>query len=112
MKVFGPEQFLRAARDPESRAHWSARAGLTPAELDGARSRVALVAHRGLGLDRVRQLEALGIVSVHDLARWPPGALAAALAAQRPADPRNPLLARRARVWTSGLPPPTEPAGR
>ncbi|PYQ54672.1 MAG: hypothetical protein DMF78_04935 [Acidobacteria bacterium] len=101
--LVSPERFLRATRDPEARAAWSARAGVTVAELEAARSRVALIAHRGLGLDRARQLEALGIRSLQDLARWPPEALAAALAAQRPADPRNPFLERRARIWASGL---------
>ena len=97
------EQFLRATRDPEGRSALAARTGLAPAEVDAARARAALVAYRGLGLDRARQLEELGIRTLADLARWTPEALAAALAAQRPADPRNPFLERRARIWTSGL---------
>jgi hypothetical protein len=99
-----PERFLRATRGPEARARWAARAGITLAELESARSRAAVVSRRGLGLDRARQLEALGVRTLDDLVRWPPEALAAELAAQRPADPRQAFLARRARVWTSGLP--------
>jgi predicted flap endonuclease-1-like 5' DNA nuclease len=98
-----PERFLRATRDPAAREAWAARAGVPMADLEAARTRVALVVHHGLGLERAHELQSLGIASLADLARWPPEELAAALAAQRPADPRNRFLERRARVWTSGL---------
>ena len=93
-----PEKLLRALESLEDRAAWSARSGLSAAELDRIRSTVALVMHRGLGDDRAAQLRRLGIESVTDLRRWDSAALAAALRAQG-ATPRDRFLERRARVW-------------
>jgi hypothetical protein len=93
-----PERLLRALETTESRAAWSASSGLPAAELDRIRARVALVMHRGLGQDRARQLERLGIETVTDLSRWEAGALAAALRAQETTE-RDRFLERRARVW-------------
>ena len=73
------------------------------AELESARGQVALVMHRGIGLERTHDLAALGIRTRDDLARWSPDALAAAIAQRHPRDRRNRFLDRRARVWTSGL---------
>lgn len=101
--IESPEQLLRATARASDRADWAARTALPLEELEEARARVELVAHRGLGRERVHDLDALGIRTLHDLARWPAEDLAAALAARRPHDPRNRFLARRARVWTSGL---------
>jgi hypothetical protein len=107
-----PEAFLRATSDAEKRAAWAERLALEPEELASARGRVELVVHRGLGLDRVHDLEAIGIRSLADLAAWPPDALAAAVSRRRPDDPRNRFLERRARVWTRGLVDPRRRAAR
>jgi hypothetical protein len=100
--VASPERFLRDTEGSAARAAWAGRLGLPPEDLDRLRERVALVVHRGLGAERARQLEGLGIRSVNDLARWRAKELAAALAAGHPADPGNRFLERRARVWTDG----------
>ncbi|HEY8147706.1 MAG TPA: DUF4332 domain-containing protein [Vicinamibacteria bacterium] len=101
--IGSPQQLLRATARPSDRADWAARTALAREALEEARARVALVAHRGLGLERVHDLDALGIHTLDDLAQWSPEELAAAMAQRRPHDPRNRFLARRARVWTSGL---------
>jgi hypothetical protein len=98
-----PERFLRETKDAESRQALAVRASIPLADLESARARVALVMHRGIGLERAHDLGALGIYTRADLAAWPAEALAAAVAARRPGDPRNPFLERRARVWTNGL---------
>jgi hypothetical protein len=100
--VASPERFLRDTEGSAARAAWAGRLGLPPEDLDRLRERVALVVHRGLGAERARQLEGLGIRSVDDLARWRAKELAAALAAGHPSDPGNRFLERRARVWTDG----------
>jgi hypothetical protein len=105
-----PERFLRATRQSEARSEWAARTGLSVPEVESARARAALVVHRGLGLDRARQLERLGIRSLEDLAAWPADAIARELAALRPDDPRNRFLDRRARVWTRSLDPARSPS--
>jgi Domain of unknown function (DUF4332) len=110
--IESPEQLLRTTARASDRADWAARTALPLEELEEARARVELVAHRGLGRERVRDLDALGIHTLHDLARWSADDLAAALAARRPHDPRNRFLARRARVWTSGLGDATTDGGR
>jgi len=51
----------------------------------------------------VHDLDALGIRTLDDLAPWSAEDLAAAIAEGHPHDRRNRFLARRARVWTSGL---------
>ncbi len=107
-----PERFLRETEDDEGRRAWAERGGLTAAGMDLARARVALVVHRGLGLDRARQMERLGILTRDDLARWTPETLAAAIARVRPEDPRNRFLERRARAWARGLAASTVPAAR
>jgi predicted flap endonuclease-1-like 5' DNA nuclease len=101
--IESPEQLLRATARASDRPDWAARTALPLEELEEARARVALVAHRGLGLGRVHDLDALGIRTLDDLARWSAEELATAIAERRPHDPRNRFLARRARVWTSGL---------
>jgi hypothetical protein len=101
--IESPQQLLRATARPSDRADWAARTALPREELEEARARVELVAHRGLGLERVHDLDALGIRTLDDLAQWSPEELAAAMAQRRPHDPRNRFLARRARLWTSGL---------
>ena len=101
--IESPDQLLRATARPSDRAEWAARTALPPEELEEARARVELMTHRGLGLGRVHDLDALGIHTLDDLAKWSAEELAAALAGRRPHDPRNRFLARRARVWTSGL---------
>lgn len=100
--LVSPERFLRETEDPAHRRAWADRMALPTADLDGARERVALVVHRGLGLGRARDLEALGIRTRNDLARWPADALAREIAARHPADPRNRFLERRVRVWMAG----------
>jgi hypothetical protein len=110
--VLSPERFLRETAERSRRVEWADRLALPVEELDAARPRVALVVHRGLGLDRARDLGALGIHTVDDLAAWPADELAAAIARRRPRDPRNRFLERRARVWTRGLTGPTRPAAR
>ena len=65
-----PEKLLRVLGTDEGRARWGRRTGLSASELERACARVTLVMHRGLGLERARQLEGLGIRSVADLARW------------------------------------------
>jgi hypothetical protein len=101
--IESPDQLLRSTARASDRADWAARTALPLEELEEARARVELVAHRGLGLGRVHDLDALGIHTLDHLAKWSAEELAAALAARRPHDPRNRFLARRARVWTSGL---------
>jgi hypothetical protein len=101
--IESPEQLLRATARPSDRADWAARTALPLEDLEEARARVELVVHRGLGLGRVHDLDALGIRTLDDLARWSAEELAAAIAQRRPHDPRNRFLARRARLWTSGL---------
>jgi predicted flap endonuclease-1-like 5' DNA nuclease len=98
--VTSPERFLRETADVSARAAWAERLGMAADDLDRLRPRVALLLHRGIGAQRARDLEALGIHTVDDLARWPPSALAASLAARQPLDPRNRFLERRVRVWT------------
>jgi hypothetical protein len=107
-----PERFLRETRDVDRRRDWEQRLALPPEDLERARERVALVVHRGIGLGRAHDLEALGIRSLRDLARWPAADLAREIARLRPADPRNRFLERRARVWTAGLRDLREPGGR
>ena len=101
--IESPEQLLRATASPSDRAEWAERTALPLEELEAARARVALVVHRGLGLVRVHDLDALGIRTLDDLAPWSAEDLAAAIAEGHPHDRRNRFLARRARVWTSGL---------
>jgi len=101
--IESPEQLLRVTASPSDRAEWAERTALPLEELEAARARVALVVHRGLGLGRVHDLDALGIRTLDDLAPWSAEDLAAAMAERRPHDRRNRFLARRARVWTSGL---------
>ncbi len=101
--IESPQQLLRATARASDRADWAARTALPLEDLEEARARVELVVHRGLGLGRVHDLDALGIRTLDDLARWSAEELAAAIAQRRPHDPRNRFLARRARVWTSGL---------
>jgi hypothetical protein len=93
-----PEKLLRALATPAGRAEWSRRSGLPARELETIGSRVELVMHRGLGEDRARQLQQLGIESVRDLSRWDAVELSAALRA-RGSSPRDRFLERRARVW-------------
>jgi hypothetical protein len=101
--IESPDQLLRATARASDRADWAARTALPLEELEEARARVELMTHRGLGLGRMHDLDALGIHTLDDLAKWSADELAAALAGRRPHDPRNRFLARRARVWTSGL---------
>ena len=110
--VTSPERFLRETADVSARGAWAARLGVSREDLDGLRERVALVVHRGLGGERARDLEGIGIRTVDDLAQWPPDALAQALAARHPWDPRNRFLERRARVWTDGAVAATARAAR
>jgi predicted flap endonuclease-1-like 5' DNA nuclease len=98
-----PERFLRETAGEARRRAWAARTSIPLPDLESARARVALVMHRGIGLERAHDLAALGIHTRADLAAWPADALAAAIARRRPGDRRNPFLERRARVWTSGL---------
>jgi hypothetical protein len=107
-----PERFLRATEDPAERRAWADRVALPPEDLEKARERVALVVHRGVGLQRARDLEALGIRTVDDLARWPAETLAREIAVRRPADPRNRFLERRVRQWTAGPAEAMRPGGR
>jgi hypothetical protein len=95
-----PEKLLRALETPEGRGTWSARTSLPVPALMDVRARVELVMHRGLGDQRARQLEVLGIRTVEDLRRWPPGALAAALRPQA-VSPRDHFLERRVAAWIS-----------
>jgi hypothetical protein len=101
--VMSPERFLRVTADGAQRRAWAERTSIPLPELESARARVALVMHRGIGLERAHDLAALGIHTRADLAAWPADALAAAIAHRRPGDRRNRFLERRARVWTSGL---------
>jgi len=93
------EKARRALRDAPEREEWSRRSGIPLADLDAAAEALALVAYQGLGDERALQLGRLGIRRRQDLARWTPGALAAALRAQGAA-PGERFLERRARVWT------------
>lgn len=92
------EKLLRALGSADARAEWARRSGLSEAELEAARQRVELVAHKGLGEQRALQLQALGVHRLADLAGWSAPALAAALRAQGER-PRDRFLERRARVW-------------
>ena len=98
-----PERFLRETSDAGRRRGWAIRTSIPLAELESARAQVALVMHRGIGLERTHDLAALGIRTRDDLARWRADALAAAIAQRHPGDRRNRFLERRARVWTRGL---------
>lgn len=110
--IASPERFLRDTADLEERRVLADRLALPPEDVETARARTALVMHRGIGLSRAHDLEALGILTVDDLARWAPEALADAIARRRPGDPRNRFLERRARVWTRGLAEATRSAAR
>jgi hypothetical protein len=101
--LVSPERFLRETSDAGRRRAWAMRTSIPLAELESARAQVALVMHRGIGLERVHDLAALGIRTRDELGRWRSDALAAAIAQRHPGDRRNPFLERRARVWTSGL---------
>lgn len=92
------EKLLRALDGESGRAAWAARSGLTVAELAEVYERAALVAHEGLGDDRVRLLERVGVRDRASLRRWEPAALAAALRAHADG-PRERFLERRVRVW-------------
>jgi Domain of unknown function (DUF4332) len=93
-----PERLARALADEPGRARIAAATGMGREELERVRERVALVLHQGLGADRARQLERLGIRRVADLVPWAPADLAAALRTQG-AQPRDRFLERRAGVW-------------
>jgi hypothetical protein len=97
-----PERLLRALRDDDGLAEWSARTHLSIEALRRHRERVALVLHRGLGDGRARELAGLGIEGREDLARWRPEPLAAALRASGARGPHR-FLERRVRVWLQGL---------
>ena len=99
-----PEELLRALGGEAGLLEWSERTGIETEALRRHRERVALVMHRGLGERRALQLEALGIRSRQELARWSPEALAAALRQRGKATPRDRFLERRVRVWLEGLP--------
>jgi predicted flap endonuclease-1-like 5' DNA nuclease len=101
--VTSPERFLRETEDDAKRRALAGRTSIPLSDLESARDRVALVMHRGIGLERAHDLAALGIHTRTDLAAWPADRLAAAIARRRPGDRRNRFLERRARVWTSGL---------
>ncbi|HEY7509180.1 MAG TPA: DUF4332 domain-containing protein [Vicinamibacteria bacterium] len=96
--LHSPEKLLRALRTAKGRAAQSARTGLSTPELEAIRARVALVMHRGIGDERARQLEALGVRTVADLTRWRSADLSAALRA-RGAWRRDRFLDRRVRAW-------------
>jgi hypothetical protein len=96
-----PEALLRALSTEAEIGEWSDRTGMPPSELRDIRERVALVMHRGLGQDRVRELEGLGIRTRGDLATWSPEPLAEALRALGARGPDR-FLERRARVWLEG----------
>jgi hypothetical protein len=102
-RVESPEQLLRETAGEARTRAWAARTSIPLTDLEAARARVALVMHRGIGLERVHDLDALGIRTLDDLAQWSAEELAAAMAARRPHDGRNRFLARRARLWTRGL---------
>jgi predicted flap endonuclease-1-like 5' DNA nuclease len=93
-----PERLRRALGDAEERARLAAAGAAAPEELERAREAVALVLHQGLGADRARQLERVGVRRVADLAAWRPEELSAALRAQG-AQPRDRFLERRAGIW-------------
>jgi hypothetical protein len=93
-----PERLVGALSTDRGLAAWSGRSGIPEAELVAMRERVALVLHRGLGLDRALQLEALGIRTRDDLRGWTSPELAARLRALEPGR-ADPFLERRARVW-------------
>ena len=93
-----PEKLLRAIDDGEARARLAAASGLGLDELQRDRDRIALVLHQGLGVERARQLERVGVRRVVDLASWRAADLATALRAQDP-QPRDRFLERRAGVW-------------
>jgi hypothetical protein len=92
------ERLLRALDGARGRAAWAARSGLTVAELGEVYERSALVAHEGLGNDRARLLERLGVRDRVALRRWDAAALTAALRAHSDG-PRERFLERRVRVW-------------
>jgi Domain of unknown function (DUF4332) len=97
-----PEALLRALSTEAEVSQWSSRSAISPSELRDIRERVALVMHRGLGQDRVRELERLGIRTRADLAAWSPERLAEALRATGAGGPDR-FLERRARVWLEGI---------
>jgi hypothetical protein len=97
-----PEALVRALSSEAERSEWSVRTGIPPEELRDIRERVVLVMHRGLGMDRARELAALGIRTRDELAAWPPDRLAAALRATGARGPDR-FLERRARVWLEGI---------
>jgi len=103
--ITSPERLLRETRDPARRRELAARTGLTVDEVERVRERVALVAHRGIGLDRARELDGIGLRTLSELRTWTPEAIASSLRARRPSDPRNRFLERRARVWFESLGP-------
>jgi hypothetical protein len=102
------EKLLRALGEARHRADWSARSGLTEAELAEVHERAALVAHAGMGDQRARQLERVGIRDRAALRGWTAPALAAVLRAQGET-PRDRFLERRIRVWLRSLPDPAPP---
>jgi uncharacterized protein DUF4332 len=98
-----PEEVLEALRSTEERRAWAERTGLTEAALSEAYDRVGLVMFRGVGADRARELEVVGIRRRADLLASSPDALAAALRAAAPSGaPRDPFLERRVRAWLQG----------
>lgn len=102
--ITSPEQLLGESDTPQAIAALAGRCGLPPRRIERSRERVELIMHRGLGLERARQLERIGIRSLNDLAGWRPEPLAAALRRQTDAVPLR-FIERRARVWLQGLPP-------
>jgi hypothetical protein len=98
-----PEALLRALATETGMSEWSARTGIPPSELRDIRERIALVMHRGLGQERVRELEGLGIRTRAGLAAWSPERLAEALRVRGARGPDG-FLERRARVWLEGIP--------
>jgi hypothetical protein len=97
-----PEALLRAFSTDAGTREWSRRTGIPTGELLAIRDRVALVMHRGLGQDRARELEGLGIRTLGELAGWSPERLAEALRARGARGPDR-FLERRARAWLEGL---------
>ncbi len=96
--LVAPERLVAVLSTSQGLGEWSTRSGLSESELVASRERVALVLHRGLGLDRALQLEALGIRTRDDLRVWTSAELAAGLRALKPGRV-DPFLDRRARVW-------------
>jgi hypothetical protein len=102
LEISTPERLLQALRSPSDLARFARRAGISHEQLRCERERLRLILHRGLGLERARQLERLGIRTLEDLADWQPVALSAALFEQSSGVPRR-FLERRAEVWLRGL---------